>query len=271
MTFLKRLGIENLKVNINSIGCSVCRKNYNEALKEYFNANFGGLCTTCQDRFDRNPLRILDCKEDAGKEIINNAPKPLDHLNEESNEFFNKVKSYLEDLDIPYEIDKNLVRGLDYYTDTVFEIVTDLKDLGLASTISGGGRYNNLVKTLDGPDMPGIGFGLGIERLITIIENENIDIKTKKIDVYVMNLSDTNDAFVLCDELRSNGIITEIDYMNRNMKSQFKLVEKFNPTYVVIVGEDEIKGNYLTLKDNTTKESNKINREEILDFLSVNL
>ncbi len=269
--FLGCLGLKNLKVKINSIGDSESRKNHKEAMLKYFENKIDKLCDTCKERFKTNPLRILDCKEDSESEILKNAPKTIDYLNEESLSFFNKVKESLKILNIPYEIDKNLVRGLDYYTDTVFEIVSDLKELGPASTVCGGGRYNHLIKTLDGPDIPGIGFGLGLERLITIIESENINVEVKKVDLFIMNLSESDDAFILCDELRSNGFITEIDYSNRSMKSQFKLVEKINPTYIIIVGEDEIKGNYLTLKDNLTKENIKVEREELIDFLRVNL
>ena len=178
-----------------------------------------------------------------------------------------KLKSCLDDLDILYQEDSKLVRGLDYYTHTVFEIVSDLKELGPASTICGGGRYDNLVETLGGPSTPGVGFGLGIERLLKIIDSEDIRIEFPKIDAYILNLSDTNDAYMIADELRGEGFIIELDYFGKNMKGQFKQVDKFNPNYIIIVGEDEIRGDYVTIKDNLTKESEKVKRINLLDFM----
>lgn len=268
---INALGIKNLKVKINSLGDTDSRIEYKKVLLDYLKKDEENLCEICKERLEKNPLRILDCKYDSDREYIKNAPKTIDYLNESSKTFFDKVLNCLTELNIPYEIDTSLVRGLDYYTHTVFEIVSDLKSLGPASTICGGGRYDNLVETLGGVKCPGIGFAMGLERIMTIINAEEINIPTKQLDAYIMKLTDTFYANTLCDEIRNSGFTCEIDYEGKNMKSQWKLVEKFNPTYTIIVGEDEEKGNYLTVKDNLTKESTQVKRDDILDFLNMNI
>lgn len=265
--FLSNIGLDNLVVKLNTLGDKESREAYRETLIKHFEGDIDSLCDTCKERYLKNPLRILDCKVDSENDLIKTAPKTVDYLNEESKKFYEDLKSCLDDLDIPYEEDSRLVRGLDYYTHTVFEIVSDLKELGPASTICGGGRYDNLVETLGGPSIPGVGFALGLDRLLKIIESEEIRIDKPKIDAYVLNMSETNDAFMIADELRSEGFVIELDYLGKNMKGQFKQVDKFNPSYVIIVGEDEVKGNYVTIKDNLTKESEKVKRINLVDFL----
>lgn len=264
--FLSNIGLDNLVVKLNTLGDKESREAYREALVKHFEDGIDSLCDTCKERYLKNPLRILDCKVDSENDLIKNAPKTVDYLNEESKKFYEDLKSCLDDLDIPYEEDSRLVRGLDYYTHTVFEIVSDLKELGPASTICGGGRYDNLVETLGGPSTPGVGFALGLDRLLKIIESEEIRIDKPKIDAYILNMSETNDAFMIADELRSEGFVIELDYLGKNMKGQFKQVDKFNPSYVIIVGEDEVKGDYVTIKDNLTKESEKVKRINLIDF-----
>lgn len=264
--FLSNLGLDNLVVKLNTLGDKESREAYREALVKHFEDGIDSLCDTCKERYLKNPLRILDCKVDSENDLIKSAPKTVDYLNEESKKFYEELKSCLDDLDIPYEEDSRLVRGLDYYTHTVFEIVSDLKELGPASTICGGGRYDNLVETLGGPSTPGVGFALGLDRLLKIIESEEIRIDKPKIDAYVLNMSETNDAYMIADELRSEGFVIELDYLGKNMKGQFKQVDKFNPSYVIIVGEDEVKGDYVTVKDNLTKESEKVKRINLIDF-----
>lgn len=264
--FLSNIGLDNLVVKLNTLGDKESREAYREALVKHFEGGIDSLCDTCKERYLKNPLRILDCKVDSENDLIKNAPKTVDYLNEESKKFYEDLKSCLDDLDIPYEEDSRLVRGLDYYTHTVFEIVSDLKELGPASTICGGGRYDNLVETLGGPSTPGVGFALGLDRLLKIIESEEIRIDKPKIDAYILNMSETNDAFMIADELRSEGFVIELDYLGKNMKGQFKQVDKFNPSYVIIVGEDEVKGDYVTIKDNLTKESEKVKRINLIDF-----
>lgn len=265
--FLSNIGLDNMVVKLNTLGDKESRENYREALIKYLEGNIDSLCDTCKERYKKNPLRILDCKIDGESDLIKNAPKTTDYLTEESKKFYEELKSCLEDLEIPYEEDSRLVRGLDYYTHTVFEIVSDLKELGPASTICGGGRYDNLVETLGGPSTPGVGFALGLDRLLKIIESEEIVIEEPKIDAYILNMSETNDAYMIADELRSEGFIIELDYLGKNMKGQFKQVDKFNPTFVIIVGEDEVKGSYVTVKDNLTKESEKVKRINLVDYL----
>ncbi|MBQ3142690.1 MAG: histidine--tRNA ligase [Bacilli bacterium] len=262
---LNNLGIKNLKVKINSLGNEESRKKYREALVEYFKDKIDSLCETCQERYKTNPLRILDCKVDQNNEVLKNAPKTIFYLDEESNKFFEDVKNILSFNEIPFEIDTNLVRGLDYYTHTVFEIVSDD-----SLAICGGGRYNNLVKELGGPVVPAVGFACGIERILKILKDMDKDKKGNKIDIYIMNLFDTNETFNLLNSLRDSGFITETDFKVKSMKSLWKQVEKYNPNYVVMLGEDEIKGGYLTVKDNLTKESIQIERENAEEYFDMN-
>lgn len=269
--FLYNIGLDNVTVKLNTLGDKESRKMYHEALIKYFEKDIDSLCEDCRERYKKNPLRILDCKVDADNELIKKAPKTVDYLNDESKKYFEDLKDCLDDMDIKYEFDPSLVRGLDYYTHTVFEVVSDLKNLGPASTILGGGRYDDLTETIGGPSIPGVGFALGLERMIQIIESEEIKVDEPKMDVYIINMYDGNDAYALCDNLRSNGFACEIDYLGKNMKGQFKQVDKYNPTYVIIMGEDEVKGNYVTLKDNATKESKEIKIKDLVDHLNMNI
>lgn len=258
--YLIGLGIKNLKVLINTIGDNESRKKYNEALKIYLEKDKENLCDICKERLERNPLRILDCKYDSKRDYIKNVPKIKDYLNEESLNYFNEVKKCLDLLEIPYEEDNTLVRGLDYYTHTVFEIVVDKSR---SNTLCGGGRYDKLVELLGGPSTPGIGFSMGIERVMEMISN---DFKNN-IDIYIMNLTDSYYPYILLNELRSNGYICETDYSNKKMKNQWKMVEELNPTFILIIGEDEIKEKYITVKDNATKIQTKVNMDEIIEYL----
>ena len=269
--FLSKIGLDNVRVKLNTLGDKESRKMYHDALVKYFEKDIDSLCDDCKERYKKNPLRILDCKVDADNDLIKNAPKTVDFLNDESKKYFEELKKCLEDMDIEYEFDPNLVRGLDYYTHTVFEVVSDLKNLGPASTILGGGRYDDLVSTIGGPDVPGVGFALGLERMIQIIEEEEIEIPNPKNDIYILNLTDDNYAFVLCDELRQNCFACEVDYMGKNMKGQFKQVDKYAPMYTIIIGDDEVKGDFVTLKDNATKESKQIKKKELIEYLNVNI
>lgn len=268
---LSNLGLENLKVKINSLGDNESRENYKKALREYLENKVNNLCEDCQKRYNINILRVLDCKVDKDTEILKNVPKICDYLTNESKLYFEGIKKALDVLEIPYEEDSNLVRGLDYYTDMVFEIVTDIEGLGNANTVCGGGRYDNLVETLGEKSIPAVGFGMGIERLMILLkEMGKINIENR-IDAYVMDLGANEYSFEIIDLLRSNGFIIETNYMNKNIKSQFKIVEDINPKYVIIIGEDEKKGNYVTIKDNVTKENIKIEYDDIIEYLSLNV
>lgn len=268
--FLSGLGITNLKVVINTLGDTESRLNYNKVIKEYLEKDRDNLCDICKERLDKNPLRILDCKYDGERDYIKNAPKTIDYLNEESKNYYEEVKHALEILDIPFEEDPTLVRGLDYYSHTVFEIKSDLEFLGKANTLCAGGRYDNLVKTLGGPETPGVGFAAGIERIITILNELEIYIPEEKLDVFIMNLDNTGFAYQVLDDLRNSGYSCEIDYTGKSMKNMWKLVDKYNPSYVLIIGEDEVKNDYITVKDNTTKEETKVKTSELMDYLDMN-
>lgn len=268
---LARLGITNMTVKINSLGDKESRKEYRNILYDYLKKDEENLCETCKKRLETNPLRILDCKYDSEREYIKNAPKTIDYLSDDSRVYFEKVKEALTILDIPYVEDTSLVRGLDYYSDTVFEIVSDLEELGKANTLCAGGRYDGLVELLDGPSTPGIGFALGIERLIIILKEIESYIPKSKLDVFIMKLDDSPYAYQVLDDLRGSGYTCEIDYTNKNMKGMWKLVEKLDPSYILIIGEDEIKGDYITVKDNTTKEETKVNASELIEYLDMNI
>ena len=266
----KLLGLKGIKVNINSLGDSKSRQAYRQALLDYFKPHLGELCEDCKERYAKNPLRILDCKIDAEKDIMKDAPKMVDYLNEDSQKHFALVQKYLNALDIPYNVNYNLVRGLDYYTHTVFEVEADVAGFGSQNVLCGGGRYDNLVETIGGPKTAGVGFALGMERLLTALEYENIildDIET--IDAYIVPLSDEvkEYGFQLLQTLRMNGFNADIDYMGRNLKSNFKQADRYNAKYVVVIGEEEVKSQVLTIKNNETKEEYKVNEEEIIDFL----
>ena len=269
--YLSGLGLTNLVVKLNSLGNKESRKEYNEVIKEYLSKDYDNLCDTCKERLSKNPLRILDCKYDGEREYIKNAPKTLDYLNEESKSYFEEVKSSLESLGIPFVEDSTLVRGLDYYSHTVFEIISDIPELGKANTLCGGGRYDGLVELLGGPSTPGIGFAMGIERIIILLKELECYVPDRELDVFVMNLDDTNYAFQIIDDLRLSGFSVETDYTGKNMKGMWKLVDKLNPKFVLIIGEDERVNDYITVKDNITKEETKVKTSDLVDYLNTNI
>ena len=266
---LTDLGLKDLTVKINSLGDNASRDNYRDALRKYFEPKLNDLCEDCKNRFNTNVLRILDCKVDAESEILKNAPKTIDYLTDESKGYFNNLKTALNVLEVPFEEDSSLVRGLDYYTDTVFEIVYKNSELGNASVVCGGGRYDNLVNELGKINTPAIGFSIGVERLVLLLNEIGAKPINNKVDIYVMNLGEDKYAYEIVDMLRSSGFITETDYLGKSMKAQFKLVDELNPDYVVIIGEDEAKGNYVTVKDNLTKENKKVEFDELVEYFSM--
>ena len=264
--YIRTLGLEGVKVLINTLGDNESRLRYKKALSDYFRPYKDQLCTDCQNRLEKNPLRILDCKIDHENEIVKNAP--MMELSDESAEYFEKVKHYLDILEIPYEIDDRLVRGLDYYTDTVFEVVSTNEASGSQATIFGGGRYDNLVKEMGGPEISGIGFAIGVERLMILCEAEEIFDFKKAIDCYVINMCMTPDyALSISEELRSNSFSTEMDYYGRSLKAQFKSSERKNARFVVIIGEDEEKDSTVTLKDTLTRAQETVKKDELVDRL----
>lgn len=264
--YIKSLGIKGIKVVINSLGDTVSRLAYKEVLKDYFHQYENELCSDCQNRLNKNPLRILDCKVDRDKDFVKNAPEMK--LSSEAEDYFNEVRHHLDILNIPYEIDKRLVRGLDYYTDTVFEVISTNEKSGSQSTIFGGGRYDNLIKEMGGPELSGVGFAIGAERLMILAEAENIFQDENSIDAYVINLYvDSDYAFDITNELRSHGLSCEIDYYHRSLKAQFKSAERKNARFIIIVGEDEIRDKTVTIKDKTDNRQETLIRDKLINRL----
>lgn len=268
------LGLKGIKVNINTLGDTESRLNYRKALLEYFKPHLDKLCEDCRNRYETNPLRILDCKVDHELDIMKNAPKISDYLNEKSINHFNKVKEYLETMEIEYVVNENLVRGLDYYTHTVFEIEAQVEGFGSQNVLCGGGRYDGLVSNIGGPDICGVGFATGIERLLTALEYEKVlPTEEKSIDTYIIPMDDESKklGLKLTNIIRMNGFSADIDEMSRNIKGNFKQADRLNAKYVIIIGEEEINTNILTVKNNNTKEEYKINIENIIEFLDENI
>ena len=270
----KLVGLKQIKVNINSLGDSESRNNYRDALVKYFKPHIKDMCEDCQTRLEKNPLRILDCKVDAELDIMKKAPKITDYLNKESKERFEKVQKYLGLLDVDYIVDPNVVRGLDYYDHTVFEIEADIKDFGAQNVIGAGGRYNGLVKQLGGPEVPGIGFASGLGRLMLAIEKEGIELPvSEEIDAYVMYVSDTEKEYAttLVQELRMNGFKVETEYMERGLKAQFKQADRLNSKFLIILNDEDLKNNEIQIKNNKTKEDNKVEIDYLMYVLDEGL
>ena len=261
----EELGIKDLNVKINNLGSKEDRENYKVALKKYLEPHLSELCEDCQRRFKTNPLRILDCKVDNDSEILKNVPSILDYQSEESTKRFNKVLEYLEYLDVDYEVDSKIVRGLDYYDYTVFEIVSETDALGGASTIAAGGRYNNLVATLGGPDTPCMGFATGLERVMLAME----DVDKKALDCYIMYVNEEEKikAITLAQDLRISGVSVDYDTTGRSLKSQFKEADRNNAQILVILNSEDLKRGLITVKDNLTKEETKVDENEIIDYI----
>ena len=269
---LKSLGLKGIKVNINSLGDNESRNNYREALKKHFKPHLDTLCSDCKERFERNPLRIIDCKVDNELDVIKNAPKMIDYLNTPSKAYFEEVQKHLKNLNIEYVVNPNIVRGLDYYTHTVFEITAEIKDFGSQNVLCGGGRYNNLVSSLGGPEYPSVGFGMGIERLMNALQAEGIDFGKKEIDAFICYISDNEKeyAFKLLNELRNNNLKCDMCFTNRNLKGQFKECDNNNTRFVIIIGDEEVNTNVLTIKNNETKEEFKVKKDELVEFIRRN-
>ena len=267
--FIKLVGLKDIKVLINSLGDSESRLAYKDALKNYFKDYKNQLCYDCQNRFDKNPLRILDCKVDHDKDFMKNAPKMSDYLSESAKQYFDKLKMYLDELNIPYVIDDKLVRGLDYYTDTVFEVVSTNNEAGSQATIFAGGRYDNLVEELGGPSLSGIGFAIGLERLLIMARAEDVMCEIEDgVDCYLIDVSGGSPyALKIAEELRNNFYSCVANLYERSMKSQFKSADRIKATYTLIVGEDELNNNTVTIKDNITKEQINVPYIELINTL----
>lgn len=258
LTLYDRLGLKGLSLNINSIGCPKCRKEYNNKLKEYLKSNYDNLCDTCKSRFDRNPMRILDCKSSICKDIVKDAPLLIEHICDECREHFELVKNHLENVGISYSIDPYIVRGLDYYTKTVFEIIAQNKNSN--NTICGGGRYDGLVEQLGGNSTPACGFALGMERLLLTMEEQGVEIPDdNNVQLYIGNIGENNSLYAhkLAYQLRNKGVSVEIDHLGKSVKAQLKYANKINAKYVIVLGDDEVSSNECKLK-NMSDGSEKI-------------
>ena len=268
-TVLTELGIKNLKLYINSIGCPVCRSKYNEILKDYFRPFLenGTLCETCRNRFEKNPLRILDCKSPVCGEVAKNAPQLKDHLCEECEAHFEALKSRLDAMGIAFEVEGTIVRGLDYYTKTVFEFKTGIQ--GTAGTVCGGGRYDGLIEELGGAPMPGIGFAMGIERVILALEESgSLPVLSSAPDIFIANIGEETSVFVsqLTDKLRKAELKCEQDLCGRSLKAQMKYADKCGAKYSIVIGTSEMEENKAVLKNMHTKAQTEVsldNTEEI--------
>ena len=273
VNIFKVLGLKGVKVKINSLGDTESRNNYRDALVEYFKPHMSELCPDCNERLNKNPLRILDCKFDANLDVIKNAPTILDYLNEDSKNRFLDVQNYLEVLDIDYEVDPKIVRGLDYYCHTVFEIEATVEGFGSNNVLAGGGRYDTLVSNLGGPETPGIGFACGLGRLINALKLENIELPiNNQLDAFVLyvNNAEKEYAMALTQDLRMNGFRVETDTMGRALKGQFKQADRLNPRYLIILNSDDLVAGEIQVKDNLTKEVEMVKESEIDDYLDMN-
>ena len=253
--FFKTLGVKDLSLNLNIIGCEKCKPKYNEELKKYFSSHIDKLCDTCKDRLEKNPMRIIDCKSPVCQEVCADAPRMIDYLCEDCDSHFNQLTSYLDKLNIKYTIDPNIVRGLDYYTRTVFEISSDA--LGAQSTVCGGGRYNGLVEELGGKPTPGIGFAMGIERLILILKSQGIELgESLGPNIFVASIGDNASltAQKLVYDLRNKGLWAERDLCDRSVKAQMKYANKLGACYSIVIGDDEVLNNKASLKNMGTGE-----------------
>ena len=267
MDILHANGIDGLRLNINSIGCPNCRAAYLEKLKSYLEPKLPTLCKTCQERFERNPMRILDCKEDAPK--LTDAPAMLDNLCEDCAGHFEKLKGYLGAMGLEYAIDPRIVRGLDYYTKTVFEIITDAPDGG-ELTVCGGGRYDGLVEELGGPATPGIGWGMGIERMLMVQDMRGTaPAAPDPLDVLVVTLGDDArmEGVKLVSELRAKGIKADLDHAARSMKAQFKYANKLGVKKVIVIAGDELEKGVVKLRDMEASTEAEVARGEIVNLL----
>ncbi|OFS64105.1 histidine--tRNA ligase [Nosocomiicoccus sp. HMSC09A07] len=257
MAFYESFGLKDLELHINSIGDFDSRKEYQKALQEHFRPSIDEFCSDCQSRIDSNPMRILDCKKDKNHPLMATAPKITDYLNEESLSYYEKVKSQLDKIGIKYVEDPNLVRGLDYYTHTAFELMSTSDGFGSITTLAGGGRYNGLVEMLDGPKETGIGFALSIERLLLALEAEGIEIKNPHtLDLYVVTIGEEarDYASVLLSRLRKNKLTVDMDYKARGVGAQFRDADRKGATYTIVLGDNELETGQVKLKHMATGE-----------------
>lgn len=262
------LDVKGLKIQINSIGCPECRKEYHKALKEYFDSRKDELCPTCLDRLDRNPMRILDCKSPICSEIAKGAPKVTDYLCDECRDHFDKTQKYLDAMNIAYEVNPSIVRGLDYYSKTVFEFVST--EIGAQGTVCGGGRYDGLVEEIGGPKTPALGFAIGIERLLLLMKAQGIAFPNEdKCDLYIASIGEkaTLTAAEIATDIRNNGMHAQFDIVGRSVKAQMKFANKIGAAYTVVLGDSEVENGKAMLKNMSNGEESEIELSSLADEL----
>ncbi len=270
VNIFKMLGLKNIKVELNTLGDKESRDNYRKALIDYFKPHIDELCDDCKTRIDKNPLRILDCKKDADNPLMKNAPVITDYLNEESKKRFDEVKDLLDILEVKYEVNTSIVRGLDYYSHTVFEIKAGDGNL----SIGGGGRYNGLVKELGGPETPAIGFASGIGRVLLALDEEGVELPIKTdIDAFIMYVNDDEKKYAtyLANELRMSGFTVDTEYTGRSLKSQFKQADRLNSKFLIILNSEDLDNGEVNVKNNKTKAEEKIQLEYLIYYLDEHL
>ena len=259
-SIFKNLGIEGLELNINSIGCKKCRADYNAALMEYLRAHSDNLCGTCHERLEKNPMRVLDCKNPECKVIAAGAPSILDHICDDCREHFEATKGYLENYGIEYNIDPSIVRGLDYYTRTVFEFVS--RSIGAQGTVCGGGRYDGLIEELGGTPTPGIGFAMGLERILLVMEAQGVQFPSESVpDIYIATLGQDKKVMALCHKLRQKGIWAECDLAGRSLKAQMKNADRSKARYSIVIGDNEAESGIAAIKNMTSGEKEEVSLE----------
>ncbi len=265
---LNGLGVSKLSLQINSIGCPECRKKYHAALKEFFESQKDELCETCKDRLDRNPMRILDCKSPVCSAIAEKAPVMLKFLCDDCAKHFEGVKTHLKAMDIDFTVNPHIVRGLDYYTRTVFEFVSN--SIGAQGTVCGGGRYDGLVSQMGGPVVPALGFGMGIERLMLVLENEGITLpEPKTCDLFISSMGENASikASALCAKLRAEGFNAQTEISGRGLKAQMRFANKIGAKFTMVLGDDELNNNKALLKNMSNSETKEVDLEKITDAL----
>lgn len=266
--FLGRMGIKDIELHISSVGCRKCRPLHRQALQDFLRPKYDCLCDTCKSRFDKNPMRILDCKSPEDRELVKGAPMMIDYLCDDCRRDLEELKSYLDTMGISYVVDPSIVRGLDYYTKTAFEFITT--SIGAQGTVCGGGRYDHLIEEVGGPDMPGVGFGLGKERLLMLMEASGHDFGGDNgPDVFIAWIGDEARAYSvkLLSELRRHGIRAELDTRARNLKGQMKYANKLGAKYTVVIGDDEVASGELTLKNMENSDQTRVRREDLADVI----
>lgn len=267
--FLQEMGIIDIELRINSVGCPDCRKKHREALREFLKPKYDALCDTCKDRYERNPMRILDCKSPVCQEVAAGAPMMLDYLCDDCRDAFEQLKANLDAMGIEYVVDPAIVRGLDYYTKTAFEFVTT--KIGAQGTVCGGGRYDGLVEEIGGPSTPGVGYGMGKERLLLTMENCGVEIpKPEGTDVFIAVMGDDAKAagLKLMHQLRQKGFVVQMDVMGRNIKNQFKYANRVHAKKTIVIGQDELEKNSVAIKDMASSEQVNVPMEDIAKALT---